>query len=475
MNTSAPENFHSQTPDETAATILKIDEPWTEMLRLANGGNAEQLSEFIARLSTADQAHALSHLDEEETEQILEVLSPEDAAELIGNLTESQAAITISTVEPDRAAAIIQELDSDEMADVIGDLEDDLAEAILQSLPQEEAATARELSAYDDDVAGGLMNRELMKFSDQMTVANVITQLSEDHEKYDEYDIRYGYVCDPQGVLIGVLPMSQLLFVKRSQPIREIMIQNPLSLSDMTPLDDLIEFFDKYDYLGVPIINSSGILKGVVHRESVDHAMVLATESDYLKSQGIVGGEELRTMPLILRSRRRLSWLSVNVFLNIGAAAVIALFQDTLQSVIALAVFLPIISDMSGCSGNQAVAVSMRELSIGVIRPTELLRVWLKELSVGLINGTVLGLLVGICAVLFDGNPYLGIVIGVALFANTLIAVSIGGTVPLLLKRLQIDPAVASGPLLTTITDMCGFFLVLGSATLLLSKLSSGT
>jgi magnesium transporter len=203
--------------------------------------------------------------------------------------------------------------------------------------------------------------------------------------------------------------------------------------------------------------------------------MVLATESDYLKSQGIVGGEELRTMPLILRSRRRLSWLSVNVFLNIGAAAVIALFQDTLQSVIALAVFLPIISDMSGCSGNQAVAVSMRELSIGVIRPTELLRVWLKELSVGLINGTVLGLLVGICAVLFDGNPYLGIVIGVALFANTLIAVSIGGTVPLLLKRLQIDPAVASGPLLTTITDMCGFFLVLGSATLLLSKLSSGT
>ena len=158
--------------------------------------------------------------------------------------------------------------------------------------------------------------------------------------------------------------------------------------------------------------------------------------------------------------------------LNIGAASVIALFQDTLQSVIALAVFLPIISDMSGCSGNQAVAVSMRELALGVVRPNEMLRVWFKEISVGLINGSVLGLLVGIVALIFDGNPYLGLVIGLALFANTLIAVSIGGTVPLLLKRLGVDPAVASGPLLTTITDMCGFFLVLGTATVMLDKLT---
>ncbi|MEP1643358.1 magnesium transporter, partial [Rhodopirellula bahusiensis] len=120
---------------------------------------------------------------------------------------------------------------------------------------------------------------------------------------------------------------------------------------------------------------------------------------------------------------------------------------------------------------NQAVAVSMRELSLGLVRPSEMLRVWLKEISVGLINGTVLGLLVAVVAVVWDGNPYLGLVVGVALCANTLIAVSIGGTVPLLLKRLGFDPAVASGPLLTTVTDMCGFFLVLGMATAMLDRL----
>jgi len=140
--------------------------------------------------------------------------------------------------------------------------------------------------------------------------------------------------------------------------------------------------------------------------------------------------------------------------------------------VIALAVFLPIISDMSGCSGNQAVAVSMRELSLGVVKPVEVMRVWFQELSVGLINGLILGLLIGLAAWLWKGNVVLGIVVGSALALNTLVAVSIGGTVPLLLKKMGIDPALASGPLLTTITDMLGFFLTLTFAALALSHLS---
>ncbi len=140
---------------------------------------------------------------------------------------------------------------------------------------------------------------------------------------------------------------------------------------------------------------------------------------------------------------------------------------------IALAVFLPIISDMSGCSGNQAVAVSLRELSLGLLRPSDVLRVWFQEVSVGLINGLALGLLIAGVAVLWKGNPYLGLVVGLALGLNTLVAVSIGGTVPLLVKRFQMDPAIASGPILTTVTDMCGFFFVLGIATALLPYLTS--
>jgi len=194
-------------------------------------------------------------------------------------------------------------------------------------------------------------------------------------------------------------------------------------------------------------------------------------ESDSLKSAGIVGGEELRSMPVTLRARRRLSWLSVNIVLNIIAASVIALYEDTLSAVIALAVFLPIVSDMSGCSGNQAVAVSMRELTLGAIVPRDLLRVWRKEVAVGLINGLVLGGLLAIAGWLWKGSPILGVVVGSALAINTIVAVSLGGTIPLALKRFGVDPAVASGPVLTTVTDMCGFFLVLSLASLALPLL----
>jgi magnesium transporter len=145
---------------------------------------------------------------------------------------------------------------------------------------------------------------------------------------------------------------------------------------------------------------------------------------------------------------------------------------ETLAAAIALAVFLPMVSDMSGCSGNQAVAVSIRELALGITKPFELLRVWLQEVKVGLINGVVLGTLLAAVSTLWKGNPWLGLVIGSALALNTVIAVSLGGTIPLLLKRMKFDPAVASGPILTTLTDICGFFLVLSFATAILPKLT---
>jgi len=176
-------------------------------------------------------------------------------------------------------------------------------------------------------------------------------------------------------------------------------------------------------------------------------------------------------MPLYLRSGRRLSWLTVKIFLNLAAASVIALYEDTLAAAFTLAVFLPIVSDMSGCSGYQAVAVSMRELALDIIRPVDVLRVCLKELALGLVTGVVLGLMLAAVALLWKGNPWLGAVVGGALAVNTVVAVVIGGALPLLFKRINIDPALAAGPVLTTITDTGGFFLVLSLATLVLPRL----
>jgi magnesium transporter len=248
-------------------------------------------------------------------------------------------------------------------------------------------------------------------------------------------------------------------------------MNTPVSVSPDTSQDKLATLFDENPFLGIPVVDERNVLIGVVSREAITEAELERVEHQSMSRQQV--GDELRSMPTLLRSRRRLAWLSSNIVLNIIAASVIASYEDTLTAVIAIAIFLPMVSDMSGCSGNQAVAVSMRELALGLTRPVDLFHVLRKELSVGIINGIILGILIGIVAWMWKDNVFLGLVIGLALSLNTILSVSIGGTVPLLLKRFGVDPAVASGPLLTTVTDMAGFFLVLSLATLFMPRLIS--
>jgi magnesium transporter len=456
---------------QTSEVVDEPTRPWQPLTEILVGGDGAELQEFLATLSSGEQARALSRLNEDDRRMVLTALPAAEAAELVVHLSDVQAGELLELLEPDAAATIVRELPSNERADLIGELDSEDAEAILDSMDPDEAAALRGLRSYADDVAGGLMVTELLRFRAATTVGQVVEDLTRNAEAYRSYDIQYAYITDRRQRLVGVLRMRDLLLAKRDLPVREIMIGEPVRVRDDTELDALIDFFDVHPFLGVPVVDERDRLLGVVRRTAVDEARADRHESDYLKSQGIVGGEEIRTLPLLLRTRRRLAWLSINIVLNVIAASIIAMFQDTLSAVIALAVFLPIISDMSGCSGNQAVAVSMRELSLGLIRPQDGWRVVRQEASVGLLNGLVLGSLVAGTAAIWQGNAWLGFVVGAALCLNTLVAVLIGGTVPLLLKRLQFDPAVASGPLLTTVTDMCGFFLLLGLASALLDKL----
>jgi magnesium transporter len=318
------------------------------------------------------------------------------------------------------------------------------------------------------------MVTEYLAYLEALSVDGVRRDIQANAGSYSDYEVQYAYVIKDSGQLVGVVPLRDLLLAAGGRRMGDLMIPNPLTVRDTATIDDMLSVFEAHSFIAVPVEDASGHLVGVVKRASVQEAVADRTGSDFLKTQGIVGGEELRTMPLTLRSRRRLSWLSVNILLNMIAASVIALYQDTIAAVIALAVFLPVISDMSGCSGNQAVAVSMRELSLGFVRPTETLRVWVKEVTLGAINGIVLGVLIGIVAWLWKGNVFLGLVVAIALAINTMIAVSIGGTVPLVMRRLGMDPALASGPILTTVTDMCGFFLLLSLASAFLPRLVGG-
>ncbi|HRE99374.1 MAG TPA: magnesium transporter [Pirellulaceae bacterium] len=450
----------------------EIGDPRRELSRLIERGDDEGLRRVLEVIPASDLALVLSRLSNDERTALLGRLPVETAADLIEYLPNVHAVSAIENLEPSSAAAIIEQLPSHLQGDLIGELDDADARNILDRMPPEDAASARQLSRYEDDEAGGLMITEMLVYDERQTVASVIADLRIHADAYRDYEIQYGYVRDEQGCLSGVLRMRDLLLAPHDRTLDRLMIRHPSSVADTTSLEELAEFFDGNNFLGVPVVDRERRPVGVVLRSAVHVARAERQGSDLLKMQGIVGGEELRSFPLLTRSRRRLAWLSVNIVLNLFAASVIAAFQDTLSSVIALAVFLPIISDMSGCSGNQAVAVTMRELSLGLVRADELLRVWLAEVSIGLMNGAALGVMIGLIAWLWQGPMMLGLVVAAALAINTVVAVSLGGILPLLMRRLNLDPAIASGPILTTVTDMCGFFWVLGLASLVLDRLT---
>lgn len=429
--------------------------------RLVEENDTEAALACLDAEDSAETARLLDRLSDDQRERFLTALDPATGARVLDALPHPQAISAIEQVRPETAAGILAQLPSDRSADILLALDDEDAAAILERLAPIDAAGLRRLVAYDDDVAGGLMVTEFLAFRADRTVAALLADLDANRDRYHDFDIQYMYVVDSSNRLVGVLRLRDLLLADRHQRLADLMIADPISVPDAEPLEDLRAIFQRRAFIGLPVVDDAGRLVGVVKRGAIELATNEEAVDAYRQSQGIVGGEELRSMPLLLRSRRRLAWLSVNIGLNVLAASIIAMHQDTLEQVIALAVFLPIISDMSGCSGSQAVAVTMRELTLGILRPHEIARVLLKEVSVGIINGLALGALIGVVAWLWKGNPYLGLVVGSALMLNTVVAVAIGGCVPLALKSLKLDPALASGPILTTVTDMCGFFLVL--------------
>jgi len=414
------------------------------------------------RLADVDEtAKLIDRLGSEKRNKLFSLLSAQQSAEILEHVYYFQGAKIIEQMAPDRAASILTNMSSDDRVDLLNELKNVDSKAILDELSDDLAEETRRFMAYPDGTAGAIMYSEFVSFEVNMTVEVILKDIQSNRAKYAEYGIQYAYVLNNNKQLEGVLPVRNLLFAKRSQTARDIMIANPVTVRVDTTVPDVEALFESYHFLGLPVVSPEKRLLGIIDREASTEALEeFATES-LLKVQGLMGKEELRSMPLLTRSGRRLSWLSINIVLNLISASVIAFHQDTLEAVIALAVFLPIISDMSGCSGNQAVAVSMRELSLDLVSPKEFIRVFWKESTVGLINGSCLGVAIGTIGWIWKDNAMLGLVIGTALALNTTIAVCVGGLVPLLLRAFKQDPALASGPILTTVTDMCGFLLIL--------------
>lgn len=452
---------------ESEAELEKLENTLHEAIGSAD---KQQVEEIVDSISSQEALRHVSRMESAKRDNLISMLEPQTAAELIEEAPAELAVSMMQDLDSPVAAKIMEELHTDTQADIVQEMEREDSEAILSAMDSARADGVRMLSQYDPDTAGGLMELEVFSFAVSETVGAVLKRLMEGDDAFERHRGQHPYIIDESGKLIGVVSLRDMLRNRRAVPLADVM-HAPMSVLPETSQDELADIFHENPFLGIPVVDHEGILLGVVSRLELAEAELERAEHESLARQQI--SDELRSMPTLLRSRRRLAWLTSNIVLNIIAASVISAYEETLAAVIAIAVFLPMVSDMSGCSGNQAVGVSMRELSLGLTRPVDLFHVLKKELGVGVINGIALGILIGIVAWVWKDNGYLGVVIGLALAINTIVAVSIGGTVPLMLKNFGIDPAVAAGPLLTTVTDMAGFFLVLSLATLFMPQLLS--
>jgi len=445
-----------------------------ELRRVLAQGDPDALALCVDSLAPGEITRVMAQLSEDEQSQILSVLHPRDAADLLDDLPDEHAADILEYISAEDAAAIVEELDSDDRADVLGEMEEDDAEAILDALPLDDAIETRQLLSYPSDTAGGVMATEFVAYPTGTTVQEVLDDLRQNRKAYRYYNVQYFYVTDENGVLKGVLRLRDLVLSRADRPIDQVMITDPDVVQAKADLDTLQAMLETHSYSALPVVDRAGRILGAAVEKDVAEAARKKANETLLKVTGIFRGEELRSMPTSSRVGQRLPWLFVIMLLNLAAASVIAVYTSTLEKMIWLAVFLPVVAGMSGSSGNQAVGVTLRELALGVAKPWDILYVLFKEMKVGIINGLALGVLLGLI-VIFTGRAWqwpnitqLGFVVGTALALNTILAVCIGGTLPLFLKRMKVDPAMASGPVCTMVADAAGFFLVLSLWALLM-------
>ncbi len=448
---------------------------WEELQQIVASGNGEHLAAFLHLLAPEETAYTISRLSEEQRTAMLSMLAqvqPELAADLMEHFADEHAADMIEALSPDHAAAIVDEMDSDEQADVLGELDDEDLAAILARMDPQEAAGARERLEYPEDTAGGLMITELLSYHADQDVDDVISDLRSKAAEYVGYEVRYLYVTDRSGRFVGVVPMRDLVLAAPGRRLTELMVSSPVSVRVDAPLDRLEDLFDRVDFSAVPVLDEQDRLVGVVQRALVQEALSERSSETLLKFGGIIGGEELRTMPLLDRWPRRLAFLGPNIVLSYLAVTIIAVFEPTIERLTVLAVFLPMLANLSGAAGNQAVAVSIRELSLGLVKPGDLMSVMRKEVMIGLLNGVVIGTVLGLILLLTRHEPLMiPLLIGVAYVINSVLSVLIGGSLPLILKAMKVDPAMMSSPILTTMTDMGAFFLTLSFAALYLAAM----
>jgi magnesium transporter len=411
-----------------------------------------------------DAARALfGQLANDEAGALLGAISDDaKAREILLWLPPEQAAAIAAVLEPANAARLVGGLPSDERADLLATLDDEPRDAIQAALPPEARADAARLLTYAPGSAGGLMETEYLAYPADATVREAIRDLRANQQKYAAIGVQYIYLLDGARRLVGVAPVRNLLLAPEDVALRTLAPRSPASIRDIADTHELAVAFDEHPFIALPVVDEGGVLLGVVNRADATEREHEEAEDDYRVSQGIVGGEELRSMPIATRFRRRTAWLGVNLALCLGGAAVIAWHAETLAGAIVVTAVLPVVSATSGNAAMQAAAVSIRELTLGIIEPDAWRRVLVHELRLASLIALPMGAAVAGLAALWGADASVGLAVGAAMALNALVAIAIGALCPLALRRVHIDPALAAGPISTTLADVSGFALTLG-------------
>lgn len=437
-----------------------------ELKQLLMQGEEQEILEIIPTIHPADILD-LIHEDEEAAPIILAHLSDEVIADIVEEEDDEEKYEILKLFSDAKQKHILEEMSKDEVTDLLGELEDEEANELLSKLSSEDRQDVKELLNYGEDTAGGLMTTEFISIRAKNTVRQTLEFLQKCSDAETSY---YLYVTDRTNTLKGVVSLRDIVSSSFETNMLEITNPNVISVRYDEDQEAVAKLFEKYGFVMMPVVDEEQHMLGVITVDDIMDVIQEETTED-IHRLGQVGKEERVDSPMLDSLKSRLPWLIINLFTAVLAASVVSFFEGTISQVVSLATIMPIVTGMGGNAGTQSMTIVVRGLSLGELTKENARMILLKEIGVGMFSGVVIGIVIAIAAMLFEGNPVFGLVTGIAMFLNMILANIAGYFIPVILEKCHIDPALASGVFVTTVTDVLGFLFFLGLATMSLSYL----
>ena len=434
---------------------------------------SEKIDNFRAEfleLHPYDQAAFFGELDDETRAKVYNFLSPEEMAELFENLEadEEDFKDVLAQMNPNYAADMLSNMYADDAVDVLNELDKDQVASYLTIMDEDAAQEIKDLLHYEEYTAGSIMTTEFIAISANQTVRSAMYILKKEAPQAET--IYYLFVIDEEKRLAGVISLRDLIVADDETMISEIMNDRVVSVSVGEDQEEVARRMRDYNFLALPVVDFQDHLLGIITVDDIIDVMEEEASDDYSKLAGISDLDSMDRTPFTA-AKKRLPWLIILLFLGMFTASLIGRFEDTLDKVAILAVFIPLIAGMAGNTGTQALAVAIRGIATGDLEKESKWNIIVREAGTGLITGTVCGILVTFIVYFWQGDLFLGVLVGISIFITLIIATLAGSLVPLLMHRLKIDPAVASGPFITTINDIISILIYFGIATAFMSYL----